>query len=75
LSAGQWDRLAKVRFLTQAILPIGLAQQDGGWRVTVGDTLDIHGYECTFNHSLCLGFLFCYMGTASRFTIAEFLFC
>ncbi len=57
-----------------AIFPIGLTQQDGGWRVTVGDALDVHGYKSTLKLALCLVFLYYYMGTASRFTLAEFCF-
>lgn len=57
--------------LSQAIFPIGLTQQDGGWRVTVRDTLDVHGHECILKLSSCLNFVFCYMGTNAHFVCQD----
>ena len=43
-AAGSLERLARVRFLDPTAIAVGLAQEDGGWRVPVRHALDIHGH-------------------------------
>ena len=52
--ANQFDdrgrQLAEIRegaFLDLAVFPIGLAKQDSGGRVAIGDGIDVHGHMYT----------------------------
>jgi hypothetical protein len=44
-SAGSDDRLARGALLDLVAVTIALAQQDGGWRVAVGDVFDVYELE------------------------------
>ena len=48
---GPLGEVGKSAFLDLAVLAVGRTREDGGGRVTVGDSFDIHGYYSFVHNS------------------------
>jgi hypothetical protein len=59
-------------FLNFTITAIGFAQQDAGWRISIGDGFDIHGHYITAQKQFVNKIITIYMGTKLR-TALRFL--